>query len=98
MKKYSTGGLFGPKPKKEKTKERSADGNYVTKTVTRTYDSPSMSGTKTKVKSRRTAEGVLYAAKPGRVEKTDDVTKKGKRIAIAPGPNFKKGGSVKKKK
>lgn len=97
IKKAQDGFLTGRnKPKKEKTKETSKDKMYVTKTVKKTYDGPNVQGTKTKTKTRRTVEGVLLGKKPGTNIRTKDITKTNKRTAIAPGPNFKRGGKIKR--
>jgi hypothetical protein len=88
--------VLGNKAKKTKTKETSPDGNYKTKTVTKTYSGPDVYGTKEKIKSRRTAKGILNDVEPGVVTKFKNVTKYSDRTGII--PKGKYGGSTKKKK
>ena len=90
--------VLGNKAKKTKTKSVSPDGDYKTKTVTKTYSGPDVYGTKEKIKSRRTAKGILSGAEPGSVTKFKNVTKYSDRTGITPTKDFKRGGTVKKKK
>jgi hypothetical protein len=93
MKKYDMGGAAGPGDgplpvtagamRKTKTKERSADGDYVKKTVTR--ETPG--GTSSTTKVRRTVQGILQGAP--RVDKF----KKGGSVGTSKKPKMSKGGS-----
>jgi hypothetical protein len=93
MKKYGMGGASGPGDdqfpitagamRKTKVKERSADGDYVKKTVTR--ETPGGTSTTTKVK--RSIQGILHGAP--RIDKF----KKGGSVGTSKKPKMSKGGS-----
>ena len=100
MKKYAMGGQESSGPgddqlpvtagymKKTKTKERSADGDYLKKTVTRETPGGNIS---TETKTRRTVQGFIHGApridkfkKGGSVGKSSKTSAKKKFAALAP--------------
>lgn len=93
---YPIGEIFNNKAKKTKEKSTSSDENYKIKRVTKRYTGPDVVGTKEKIKTRRTAKGILRGAEPGTVVKNKSITKRSDRTGIIPQEKY--GGVTKKKK